>query len=739
MTFNLTNNSIKVEVPNPSSIKRFSLSYDDSNYISFIFIPGGPYLIYVDDAKAKYASVQSLYNVTLHRWWHFRNAGNVIYWETSPDGTAWTTQHTIAVPFPITNLTVTYPSGSSVPIPPQPTGSNITSIWANDGGTKVTKDDQSGAKINSVWDGKKISLFGAKNEVVSFNLFLDAAGTPAQNVSVSFNKLFGAGKSNIGSTPATGDGVFNWTQRNIELFYVKYLQVTGLSLLSYEHYDERHIPEKMRRPFTGEGYGSGTWTDRPNHDKYYPEIAVPLELVPTFKIESHQNQSIWVDVYIPKDTNAGIYTGTVSISENGKVTHTVPVQLTVRNFALPDVPSSKTMVNLGYTDIAKRYTNVAYPNSGTPEDKTTQLVRDRHFQVAHRHKISLIDSNEGASAWDVDAPRPEWVSRLNGSLFTPAKGYNGPGIGTPNNVFSIGTFGTWSWKNGTKQDMWTHCDAWESWFEKNAPSVLRFLYLADESTNYAQTEQWASWMKLSTGQLDSFATLNWPNAATSCPSLEIATSWFTVGDTKTWQSAHDALETRPYNGIFLYNGKRPANGSFATEDDGVSLRQLPWAQLKKGVDRWFFWESTYYNDFQGGRGQTNVFQTAQTFGGSPTQDPVLGMTSWNHSNGDGVLFYPGTDKVYPEESYGVLGPFASLRLKHWRRGIQDVDYITLAMIMDPTATQEIVNRMVPKVLWEYGIADPKDPTWVRTDISWSTNPDDWEKARAELADIIEGK
>jgi hypothetical protein len=27
---------------------------------------------------------------------------------------------------------------------------------------------------------------------------------------------------------------------------------------------------------------------------------------------------------------------------------------------------------------------------------------------------------------------------------------------------------------------------------------------------------------------------------------------------------------------------------------------------------------------------------------------------------------------------------------------------------------------------------------VRTDVSWSTDPDVWEAARAELADIIEG-
>ena len=52
-------------------------------------------------------------------------------------------------------------------------------------------------------------------------------------------------------------------------------------------------------------------------------------------------------------------------------------------------------------------------------------------------------------------------------------------------------------------------------------------------------------------------------------------------------------------------------------------------------------------------------------------------------------------------------------------------------------TAEIVNGAIPKVLWEYGVDDPGDPSWVRTDISWSTDPDDWETARAELAGIIE--
>jgi hypothetical protein len=40
------------------------------------------------------------------------------------------------------------------------------------------------------------------------------------------------------------------------------------------------------------------------------------------------------------------------------------------------------------------------------------------------------------------------------------------------------------------------------------------------------------------------------------------------------------------------------------------------------------------------------------------------------------------------------------------------------------------------VVWEVGVADPDDPTWVLSDIHWSTDPDVWEAARAQLAQIL---
>jgi hypothetical protein len=556
------------------------------------------------------------------------------------------------------------------------------------------------------------------------------------------SSLTGPSGVQIRTGSATGAGVYNWVNREIELFYVRYLQIRGLSLLSYETYDERHIPARFRRPHNSSGIGTGTWADRPDRDKFYPDIGVPIEWVNTFAVTQGQNQSVWVDVYVPKSATTGIHRGSITIAQNGSTIGTIPVELDVKTFTLPDMPTAKSMLFFGYPDVAQRYTGVQYPNANTTQDVNNRLVRDRHFLLAHRHKISLIDSNSGATVSPGNRPRDEWIPRLSGALFTAANGYDGPGVNTSNNIFSIGTYGTWGWQAGGEAGMRTATDQWETWFATNSPSTERFLYLIDESTNYPQIEQWSAWMLANPGpgrNLKSFATLNLPAAMTNVPSLDIAASWFTVGDTNTWTNALAASKANPRKRFYLYNGKRPSNGSFATEDDGVALRELVWAQTKKGVDRWFFWEGTYYNDFQSGRGQTNVFQNAQTFGALSGPNTVLGNTGWNHSNGDGVLFYPGTDTLFPTDSYGVLGPIASLRMKHWRRGIQDADYIALANAVNPTAAQSVVNRMVPQAMWDYGVASQTDPTWIRTDISWSVNPNDWENARKDLSDIIEGR
>ncbi|MDB6134722.1 MAG: hypothetical protein JWM59_2965 [Verrucomicrobiales bacterium] len=628
------------------------------------------------------------------------------------------------------------------------TGSaGITAVWANDGADKVVRDEirattNPAGVGNSVWDGTVARQFGARNEVVSINFIIEAAITPAADLSVGLSDLTGPGGSVIRSAPRPAHALFTWTGTECELFLVRYLEIKGLSAFGYGLYSgsEPQIPEKLRLPLVNGNY-TGGWSDRPHHDKFYPDIAVPMELAPVFSIPAGSSQSVWADIYIPKTAAAGLHTGSFSLSANGGLLRKIPVALTVRNFELPDVPSSKTMLFTGYGTVSRRYTGVTFPERGTPEDTRTLQVLHHQRLMAHRHKISLIGDDATRNPGS-DQPGDAYRPFLSGDAFTAANGYAGPGTGVGNGIYSIGTYRSWAGEWGVTQTaIRSHTDQWETWFQTNFPATERFLYLIDESTNYAETETWANWMKTNSGigrNLASMATVSAPAAASQIPSLTIAASTFGSGVTEEWQNAVDALRAAGRK-VMLYNGKRPGQGAFSTECDGVDLREIPWGQHKKGIDRWFFWEATYYNDFQYGQGETDVFNQAKTIGVGKTRHSSYGLQGGNASNGDGVLFYPGTDLVFPASSYGVDGPLASLRLKHWRRGIQDVDYLALAGAKDAAAVAALVQRMVPKAMWELPITDPNDPSYyANVAPSWSMNPDDWEASRKSLGDIIEG-
>jgi len=641
----------------------------------------------------------------------------------------------------------------------------LTAVWANEGGDKVTQDElratgHATAVVNSVWDGKCVQVFGAKNEVVSFDVVLEAATSKASKVSVTLSNLTGPGGSVIRSAPRANDELFDWTSTEAELFYVRYLQIQGLSQQAYgtlASWQEATFPARMQCPGMTQSTpdtkptGAGcAWTQRPGANKYYPDIAVPLELVPTFDVAALSNQSIWVDVYIPKTVQAGTYAGVLSIREDGSLTHQLPIALKVRGFALPDAPSAKTMLFTSYGDISPRYVGVASPDPGTAQDALVQTALRNQRLVAHRHKISLIGDDASQAGTQ---PGADYVQVLRGSFFTATSGYAGPGVGVGQDVYSIGTYGAIT--EGSTQSQFTDAfNGWETWFEANSPGTERFVYLCDEvdctqttPTLSTQLQWWAAisgvGAKLHTmatqSLLEAPATLSDPTSSWPFSQGTTSTSGADVNGTSAVdQAAADAVvAAEPTRRIFSYNGQRPGAGSCATEDDGVALREQPWGQYKKKIDRWFWWEATYYDDNQQGLGTVDLFSSANTFG-TATADPTYGTTGG--ANGNGVLFYPGTDAVFPASSYGVAGPIASLRLKHWRRGIQDVDYLTLAAAVDSARVSALVGTMVPSVLWEMQCHDPtSDCSYTYAPISWSDNPDDWEAARAALADIIDGQ
>ncbi len=628
--------------------------------------------------------------------------------------------------------------------------SNISAIWANEGGDKVSQDELrasnkkenlTGTVLNRAWDGKTVTLQGARNEVLSFNLVLEAAGTAASRVTVSFDTLTGPNGATIQTTaPASGEGVFSWVNRPIELFYTRYVEIKGLSHFGYYKGDEQEFPTRFAA-------SSHRWQDRPDHNKFYPDILVPLELVNQFNIVRRQNQSIWADIYIPKGTPAGAYTGAIKIAEGGVTTWSVPVQLTVGNFSLPDVPSVKQFTNVDPTEIMWRYVTgyAGYVGWNTDQGRKVKAIADKYYQFFHRHKLDVI---AGETECPSTAKQPCYMNlpRYTGDLYTAANGYAGPGVSQGTSLYSIGTYGSWGRNITSAGPMQQLADGWESWFEANLPQTQRFIYLADEpnSSQYGQVENWAKWIAQDPNvgrNLLTLSTVSIYNALPNIPDLNIPMTAAWIGDcgpagppcdnTAATERQINQFLSKPNRHLWLYNMNRPGVGTDVTEDDGIAMRTVAWAQYKMKVERWFYW----YANLNGV--DKDWFQTACTWDcGNPWLDSELGQTSAaNYSNGFGLLVYPGTDVAHPADSYGVDGPFASLRLKEMRRGVQDGDYLTIAAGIDPAGVGNIVAKTIPKALWENPAPDG-DPSWFRGPVSWSANPDDWESERAQLAQII---
>ncbi len=136
------------------------------------------------------------------------------------------------------SLAVGPASTPAAPGPP-PIGGNsaLSAVWANDGGDKVTQDElraSSGSDVrNNIWDGNTIHLFGAQNEVIEFNLVLEAAKSAASGVSVSISNLSGPSGATLRCAQRRAGGMFDWSTTEIELFYVRYLQIKGISYFGF--------------------------------------------------------------------------------------------------------------------------------------------------------------------------------------------------------------------------------------------------------------------------------------------------------------------------------------------------------------------------------------------------------------------------------------------------------------------------------------------------------------------------
>jgi hypothetical protein len=573
----------------------------------------------------------------------------------------------------------------------------LQAVWAVDDGEKIFRDDITSALKtgrNSVWDGTRVYLFGCRNEIVAFQVILEADAAGADQVNVVVSDLTNGTDTIKGSDPLPAPN--DYLGVGVELFAEHYLDIT--------------IPS-WDSPCGGFGWDGNSKTHLTG---WTPDALVPFSAAPgkggaPFDIAGSLNQGVWVDIYVPKDAPVGSYTGIIAVTVGGAPNRSIPISLEVLGPTLPDENHYQTMVFYSRDNILRRH-DVGWC---TPE--MWEMVLD-YNRMAHRHRIDLI----GCGNWD---EINNLAGTLSGEAYTAAHNYAGPGEGVGNQVFSINTYGI-HFSPETEEGYWAESDAWVNWFTANAPNVDYFVYLTDEPgpDMYPWVIERAGWIHDNPGPGGSLPVL-----MTRGPIDDL------IGAIDIWcmpPSYYDpAAAAEAFargEQMWLYASYRPWTTADCTDEYGIAWRAKAWIGHYRDIERWFTWESTHWNanpnEVDAG-GWKNVWENPITFwedsGGGV---PCPGGTG----NGDGTMFYPGQDAIYPDEDRGYPGPISSIRMKMYRRGIQDVEYMWLAeQGGHESEVDSLITSLIPHNMWEYA-----------TTPDWSNYNLDYDVGRWQLADLL---
>jgi hypothetical protein len=580
----------------------------------------------------------------------------------------------------------------------------VKRIWALDDGEKIKREDIDNPLAtnmnNVVWKDTTINIFGARNEIIAFQLIIQSEKNGVQNVNVFISDL----KNGTAIIPGSASGPndpFDYRGRYIELFTEHYLDIT-----------KRTSPLWL---FAESAAPSAYYTG------WVPDCLIPFSALSgkggaPFSIAGNSNQGIWVDILVPKDASAGTYSGKATVTISNKTFKEIPILLKVYDFTLPDSTHIKNMFGLYPWDMANRH-------GVTTGSSSYYQLEVKYNQMAHRHRFDIVC--EVSNLTDMTNYYRRY---LTGEIYTTGFGYAGPGENIGNTTFSIGYGGAFPEEYGgsaakmNKSDWWRGSDAWANWFKSNAPGVEYHKYLFPDEPEWKGPTG-----AFGTGSFDTIRMqADWthsnqgPGRNIPClvtntmrPGLMGYVDFWSVSSEEAVNSATPeavASEKALGHKYGIYNGYRPGMGAVITDADAVEFRVMPWIVWKYNIDQYFYWSINFWNDI-------NIFTNPLTYS--------------DNDNGDGTFFYPGEDYLFPTENRGLAGPLSSIRAKNWRRGEQDYEYLWLAKQAGlENEAKSIVDNCVPTALW-----DAK----YQSNISWSSRGYKFEQYRKQIAELLSNK
>jgi Domain of unknown function (DUF4091) len=559
-------------------------------------------------------------------------------------------------------------------------------VWAVHDGVKVKRDDRQhpDRARNAVWDGRTIRLVAARNEVIAFQVIVEAGASGLDGLSASLPRLTrrGGGGAIEYRPPAIDPTAYR--DRPIQVFSEHYMSVTRGSRATWVF-----RPESPTAPKDALGW-------------------IPVQLVPEnarpgrggfpLRVDAMQNQAIWFDVYVARARAPGSYRGDVRISARGGARQ-IPIELDVVDLEIPDENTLAAMV---------------YYQVEQPELYHGRNLDPAYHRFAKRHRVEFVHAYNPARARAA-------LGRLTGRDFTRDQGYDGPGEGLPNRIVPRTFYGPGA-DFASAEGVWKTADEWMEFLEQ-FPHVRTFLYMPDEPRppRFPEIVALGERLKSNPGKGRGLPTLVTRGYT---PELAPAIDIWCSGP-QHYDIERATRERAAGKSYWFYNGGRPAGPSIVIDSPATDARVIGWAAFKHDADGYFYWHGVHWrHNTQKKIGDRNqdVWANPVTF-----DNRTEGKDDNGFINGDGVLVYPGEEKLHSEQDRGIAGPVSTIQMANLRRGLQDHAVLTIARRRGlDREIDAALSRLVPRVFSDA----------VQTEIGFSEQGNDYEEARQRLLRAI---
>ncbi len=531
-------------------------------------------------------------------------------------------------------------------------------VWVIDDGEKIRQDATATpferGDQNPVWrPGEPVRLFAMRSESVALQVVVEADDDVLGTVTVDLRPLAGPDGAVLAEPRLALADAVREVGRPVERFVERFVTVHRLS--------GGRTPGESLGWEAGAAPPPGAWVGP------VPDALVPVELAARsadypMRVEPHTNGVVWIDVNVPRDQRAGAYRGAIAVFDATRTLSSIPVELEVIDAQLPDGPSGA----------------VLYYDRGELARRVGAAAEPQLWQLLHAHRIAPL--HDATSPGDVLRQR----AALDGSLFTTSADYLGPAQGVGDGILCLGAYGGLGEPRSAPLE--ALADAVAS--VRLPASTEVFLYADDERCS---SHRGASWRALVRGSSD-------PNVR------RVRVGWTCSEDPAAQPVDVPMLEAGDYDAarassakgkqVWIYNGVLPRTGTFLLDANAVSPRVNGWIGEMFHVPRWLYWESTYWYGRHGDE-PIDPFTDAESFHND----------SGDWANGDGILLYPGRQiDGFAEDSFGFEGVLPSIRLKNWRRGLEDAAYLRLARARDERRANAVARALVPSALRAGGAA-----------------------------------